>query len=363
MNADQLQNDDLRFWHYSEDDHLLWSELSAECYERLLQSADPKCLEGINFFGLLGKKIPSIDQLDSKLREIGWTAAPVDGLIAPNLFFRYLSNKTLPIAVQMRSRQFKYYSPSPDIFHEVFGHACLLIDSGYATSLQKFGEISLQAFSLPGDCEYNNELTKLSRDKAYDSQPSSAPIHSLGAVSEATALARLGWWTFECGLIKYRAGSRVYGAALLSSIQEMTNAKAPKFNHKLDKECILRAYDPTSLQTDYYLTQNFEQIELILSEVAAEMAFTIGGARALSIAMHSQQKSVIHTRDIEITGLIDSFSLADGCRIKLKGPYSVYDVRKNRTSIFTPETVVTLGSATDITKTSPLQVNCEAQWT
>ncbi|MEZ4815072.1 MAG: hypothetical protein R3A80_07690 [Bdellovibrionota bacterium] len=301
---------------YTSEQNALWHELTNECFENIRTLAHPKCAEGIRKLGFVSQRIPSVIEIGSRLAAFGWGATPVTGLIAPRTFFGYLSQKILPIATNMRERCFKEYSPDPDVFHEAFGHACLLTDPFYSKCLQRFGEISLKAFQFPADKEYYSSVTKLAKFKTLNHgtvENKAIAAKTVNLVSEATLLARLGWWSFECGFVLDDDQPKAYGAALLSSTKEILQATNNPRLMGLNESCVEFDYDPTELQPHYFIAPSFEYLSRLLDSLASKMAFQIGGADALDIAIVSEEDAtLVFDSGIELSGQVVAYTKVNG---------------------------------------------------
>ncbi len=294
---------------YTQAEHDLWYSLSKECYQKVSEHGYQRCKDGIEFLGLVSNRIPSFEYLNSRLGQLGWRVKPVRGLISPIVFFNCLSNRILPVAVNMRALELKDYSPDPDIFHEAFGHACMLIDSDLSNALQKFGEMSLKAFGLPSDEAYFDHVSELAKKKSLVNEGKFN--FNINKISEAVQLSRMGWWTFECGLIGTVAQPKAFGAALLSSPKEMVNALSSNLIN-ISESCSLLEYDPTELQSNYFLMSDKSELLNLLDSLTASFSFRVGGVAALENAVNSKSTSIIELESgTSLLGVITGFIVID----------------------------------------------------
>src|SRR5690606_6325521 len=163
--------------------------------------------------GITVNRIPRISEMDEKLKRFGWRAVAVTGFIPPSIFLEFLSMGILPIACDMRRLEHLEYTPSPDIVHEAAGHAPILADPKFASFLRKFGEIARKAIFAKEDLDIYEAILHLSEIKekvetqdidikrAYERLERAQK--SVTYTSEASQLARLGWWSTEYGLVKH----------------------------------------------------------------------------------------------------------------------------------------------------------------
>lgn len=76
-------------------------------------------------------------------------------------------------------------------------------------------------------------------------------------------LETLHWFTVEFGLIRNPAGMRIYGAGILSSLNEVQNALSDKVEVKefIPENIIKQDYDVWHLQPILFAIESFEQLE------------------------------------------------------------------------------------------------------
>jgi phenylalanine-4-hydroxylase len=192
------------------------------------------------------------------------------------------------------------YTPAPDIIHEAAGHAPILVDEHYADYLKRIGEVGARAFSLPEDRAVYDAIYKLSEAKerpsasreevAHAEQQLKQATQEAQALSEATLVSRLYWWTAEYGLAGSVADYKLYGAGLLSSLGESHSCQ-DRSVHKLPLSlgCTRVSYDITRAQPQLFVAESFEQVCAVLDELASTLAYRQGGRAALLQAYQSQE--------------------------------------------------------------------------
>lgn len=273
---------------YSEQDKDVWKRVVSEVVPSALRVAHPAVVMGVRKLDLLDS-IPSVDDINIKLSPYGWSVFPVNGFLSPRNYLMCLAKRSLPIATKVRRPNNSSFAAEPDIFHEVFGHLPLLTNATYSSFLQQWGQVGTLAFQMPGEAEY------------FQSVRMSAKLKALGNIqfsrwksieSEAASIARLGWWIVECGLMLRRKKKTVFGAALLSSQDEINNALLSKRVRRAELKYINRTFDPTDLQSDYLYIESFEDLFPLLSSLSKSMAFNIGGVQALEIAIASKEIAI-----------------------------------------------------------------------
>ncbi len=302
---------------YSPRDQAVWRFLMLQLKHQLAESAHPVYLEGLRRTGISHEQIPSIDEMNECLEQIGWKALGVDGFIPPAVFMEFQSLRILVIAMSMRTIDQLMYTPAPDILHESAGHASFLVDVDYAEFLQQFGTIGMKALSSKDDEAVYEAIRHLSitkeNPKATEEEIVAAETNLTRAVdnnrdtSEAALLARLHWWTVEYGLVGDLDDYRIFGAGLLSSLGESRNCLDNQQVKKLllTPDAINQAYDITSEQPQLFVTHSCRHLSQVLNDVANGMAQTRGGASSVRKAIeHGTVCSLEYNSGIQVSGVI-----------------------------------------------------------
>ena len=283
--------------HYTARDHAAWRFVMKHLTKQLCATAHPVYLEGLARTGISLEHIPSIEEMNDCLAQLGWRAVVVDGFIPPAIFMEFQSLKVLVIALDMRSVDHVFYTPAPDIVHESAGHAPFLVDVDYAEYLQRFGEIGMKAIATQSDLDVYEAIRHLSIVKACpdsnkeDIDSAEQALQQVSAanseLSEASLLTRLHWWTVEYGLVGEVSDYRLFGAGLLSSLGEsslcLDDARVKKI--PLTVDAVNFPYDITREQPQLFVTKSCKHLSQVLEEFASAMCFQRGGASSLKKAI------------------------------------------------------------------------------
>lgn len=254
-----------------------------------------------------------------KLEKFGWNVVAVSGFIPPAAFMELQAHGFLPVASDLRTVDHLLYTPAPDIVHEAAGHAPILIEPEFAAYLKSYAQIASKAIISHEDIAQYEAIRVLSDVKE---DPSSTPEDvraaetrlnevnaSMSHVSEAALLGRMNWWTAEYGLIGSLEEPRIYGAGLLSSIEEARSCLSPKIKKlPLTVDCIDYTYDITEMQPQLFVTPSFAHLNVVLDQLAERMAFKRGGLAGLDKARTAKTVNTVELDSgLQISGQLKSF--------------------------------------------------------
>ena len=223
------EHDDIVYPDYPDSDQENWQFLYDRQMKYLPNRACNEYMEGTEKLKLTSDKIPYLKELSHVFdKTTGWRVARVPGLIHEQNFFEMLRRRVFPSTDYIRGNEELDYTPAPDLFHDIFGHMPLLTNKNFASFYQKFGEAALNAKG-----------------------------------SDRTKLETFHWFTVEFGLIKNKEGMRIYGAGILSSLQEVQHALSDKVEViNFDPERIVKQeYDVWHLQPILFAIESFKQLE------------------------------------------------------------------------------------------------------
>ncbi len=285
------------YLRYTARDHAVWRFVMSHLTHQLRETAHPVYLEGLAKTGIALDHIPSIDEMNAALAQLGWRAVVVDGFIPPAIFMEFQALKVLVIALDMRSVDHILYTPAPDIVHESAGHAPFIVDVDYAEFLQSFGEVGMKAITTQHDFEVYEAIRTLSIVKEcpasseQDIAEAEAELLRLSdhdePLSEAALLTRLHWWTVEYGLVGELHDYKLFGAGLLSSLDESVRCLNDELVRKipLTVDAVTAQYDITRQQPHLFVTKSCKHLSQVLEEFASCMCFRRGGAASLRQAI------------------------------------------------------------------------------
>ena len=217
---------------YAHEDHATWAALFERQQNVLVGRACDEFLVNQRRLGMTPDTIPKFDALNRVFKPTtGWELIGVEGLLPELTFFEHLANRRFPVTWWIRRPDQIDYISEPDLFHDLFGHAPLLLNPLFADYMQAYGRGGVKA-------------------------------HAIG--SEAlTNLTRLYWYTVEFGLIKQADGLRIYGSGVVSSKGESIHClESPAPNRiGFDMRRIMRTrYRIDTYQKTYFVIDSFAQL-------------------------------------------------------------------------------------------------------
>lgn len=220
--------DEIEYPDYPEEDHETWRLLVERQMEQLPGRACDAYLRGQEVLKLEANRIPSLANLSHRLHDAtGWRVAKVPGLIHEKNFFELLSDRIFPSTNYVRGREELDYTPAPDCFHDIFGHMPMLTQPDFADFYQLFGQAALKG---------------------------------KGAVRPK--LEAFHWFTVEFGLIREHDATRIFGAGIVSSNEEVTHALSDAVTKKpFDPDVLVNTdYEVYHLQDTLFVMESFEQL-------------------------------------------------------------------------------------------------------
>jgi phenylalanine-4-hydroxylase len=173
---------------YSADEDDLWRRVSTELAAKHKEFACEEYLVGAERLVLPTTRVPQLKEVDQRVAALtGFHIQPVPGLVPTRDFYGALARRTFFSTQYVRHHSAPFYTPEPDIIHEIIGHANMLANDVFADLYEAAGRASLRATT----------------DEALE------------------FFSRVFWFTLEFGVVMERGEAKAYGAGLLSSFGEI----------------------------------------------------------------------------------------------------------------------------------------------
>ena len=306
---------DQGYERYTPVNHAVWRYVMRQNYSYLKDAAYYPYIPGLKKAGLTIEKIPSLQEINDALAEIGWGAVTVDGFIPPAAFMEYQACRVLVIAADIRQLEHIEYTSAPDIIHESAGHAPIISDVKYNQYLSYLGSIGTKALFSSKDYALYESIRELSILKeAPNVDPAKIAAaeelvlfnqKNLGEPSEMALLSRLQWWTVEYGLIGDLNNPKIYGAGLLSSIGESSSCMRPSVKKILYTiDAVNYSYDITQPQPQLFVTPTFQNLIDVLQQFESRMAFRVGGYESMMKAIECKNIcTAVYSSGLQVSGI------------------------------------------------------------
>jgi phenylalanine-4-hydroxylase len=299
---------------YTAQNQAVWRyvmRLNISCLKKVAHSC---YIDGLNKTGIVEDFIPEMEGMNRILQNIGWAAVSVDGFIPPNAFMEFQSYNVLVISSEIRTIDHIKYTPAPDIIHEAAGHAPIIANQEYSEYLRRLGEIGCKAISSPKDDEMYEAVRLLSilkenpNSSKKDIEEANNIVNRLqnemGELSEMAKIRNLHWWTVEYGLIGNLNDPKIYGAGLLSSIEESQaclEKKVKKIPYSVDAANV--NFDITNTQPQLFVVPDFSKLSFVLEKFANTMAIRTGGLNGVRKLIDSKTMgSVELSSGVQVSG-------------------------------------------------------------
>ncbi|MEQ9466553.1 MAG: phenylalanine 4-monooxygenase [Ekhidna sp.] len=228
--------------NYTTEDFEVWKILFDRQMKQFPTHACEAYREGLKIAKFESGIIPDFKETNQILRETtGWQLAVVPGIVPDYTFFELMANRRFPATTWLRKMKELDYLEEPDMFHDVFAHVPLLTNQHFVNFLEELSKIGLEYVG-------NDYAIQL--------------------------LSRVYWFTVEFGLIQDPAGLRIYGAGILSSAGETKfslSEEPPKHAFSID-HMLDTAYRKDVFQTEYFITESYEQLYNSIPEIRELMA-------------------------------------------------------------------------------------------
>ncbi len=213
---------------YNDDETRVWREVTPKLDELHRKYACAMYLKAKDELGITQKEIPQMKTLSEQLgkRPSKMHLVPAEGSLAYRIFYSYISDRGFPVTQFIRHKSKPGFTPEPDMIHDCLGHVPPLVNADYAAVLVLIAKAA-----------------NASRD----------PF-------QVQALKRFSWFSIEFGLIEEQGETKVFGAGILSSLNEIPHSildKGVKREPFVTDIVIETDYPHTKMQDHYFIIPSF----------------------------------------------------------------------------------------------------------
>ncbi|GGL17300.1 hypothetical protein Sme01_71850 [Sphaerisporangium melleum] len=218
---------------YTEREHEVWALVAGELALKHRRYAAGEYLRGCERLGLPADRIPQLQEVGDLLQPLtGFRYLPAAGLVPLREFYGVLADGLFHSTQYIRHHSVPFYTPEPDVIHEVIGHANALASDRFA-----------RLYRLAGAAARRVETQE-----------------ALEFVSKTF------WFTMEFGVLAEDGEDKAYGAGILSSYGEIEEFRG------MD----IRPLDVAAMGTTVYDITKYQNV-LFRAESLTHLEDVVGG--------------------------------------------------------------------------------------
>jgi phenylalanine-4-hydroxylase len=212
---------------YTDAENGVWRTLLARANQCQARFACARYRDAWDLLSLDRERVPQLADVNAILGpRTGFRMSPVTGLVSPRSFFGQLARGVLLSPQYVRCAATPLFSPDPDVIHGLIGYAPALLDPAFAGLNRRFGRTALRV----------NEATR-------------------------ERIIRVHWFTLETGLAREDGRPKAYGAAILSSPQELKHSLGRATIRPFNLAAIGETpFEPTILQDQLFLAEGVDSM-------------------------------------------------------------------------------------------------------
>jgi phenylalanine-4-hydroxylase len=189
-------------------------------------------LEGRERLALPIDQLPQLDDVSALMEaHTGFMLAPVGGLLEKGEFLSMLANRVMRCTPYIRHASYPFFTPEPDIVHELRGHAPMFMYEPFVEMSVRIGQAAARAVERKDDALLN-------------------------------LIGLFYWYTVEYGLVKEGNEVRIFGAGNNGGIQDLLRSVDPVVERRpFDLDAIRElSIDYDSPQHIFFVAESFDQV-------------------------------------------------------------------------------------------------------
>jgi len=180
---------------FTDEQHKIWETLFNNQINNVKKFACKEYLRGFKILNLPRNRVPGLEFLNKKVQpRTGWKVIRTKIRYSDTLpWYLYFARKEFIVTNYLRSWKELNFTPEPDMFHDIFGHLPFLVLPEYTELFDMFTDAYLRA-----------------NKKQQDD------------------IKRLGWFSYEFGLIRENRNLKIFGTGIMSSVGEIVHVMSGK---------------------------------------------------------------------------------------------------------------------------------------
>jgi phenylalanine-4-hydroxylase len=173
---------------YTAEEDGVWRTVSSQLAGQHRAHACHEYRRGADRLVLPTERVPQLREVDAHVHALtGFHIRPVPGLVPTRQFYGALADRTFLSTQYVRHHSVPFYTPEPDLVHEIIGHANMLASPTFADLYMEAGRAA----------------RRTTGDDAME------------------FFSKVFWFTLEFGVLWEEGDLKAYGAGLLSSYGEL----------------------------------------------------------------------------------------------------------------------------------------------
>jgi phenylalanine-4-hydroxylase len=224
---------------YNAAEHDVWRQCAAALHELHRRHACRAYLEGRQRLALPTDQIPQLGEVSARLQSFqGFRLWPVEGLVLPRIFLQHLERSIMLSTQYIRHPSRPFFTPEPDIVHELLGHAPMFTHAPFVAMSNLIGRGA-----------------RLANDEQLEQ------------------MGRLYWFTVEFGLVEEDGEPKAFGAGLLGGVEDLTRALSDGADLRpFDlEEVITIDYDYNHPQPIYFVIPSFDELRATVERFVSSL--------------------------------------------------------------------------------------------
>lgn len=218
---------------YTEAEHEVWRLVTQRLRELHRDLAAPEFLEAAERLGVGSEGIPQLEDVANRLDQLtGFRLRPAAGVVPFHQFCGSLADGYFHSTQYIRDAAAPFHSEEPDVLHELVGHGTALASERFADLYRTAGEA----------------------------------VRRVETETAVQFIAKVFWFTVECGLLDAPDGPRAYGASIVSSYGELEYFRSAEIRPLDIADMAGVDYDITRYQTTLYSARSLTQVEDVAGE-------------------------------------------------------------------------------------------------
>ncbi|MGP3936980.1 phenylalanine 4-monooxygenase [Nonomuraea sp. KM88] len=218
---------------YTEQEHGVWATVTRELGIKHAKYATAEYLDGAARLGLPQERIPQLEEVSQLLEPLtGFRYLPAAGLVPLRDFYGVLADGFFHSTQYIRHHSVPFYTPEPDVIHEVIGHANALAHPRYAALYRLAGQAA----------------RRVEGEEALE------------------FVSKVFWFTMEFGVMQETGELKAYGAGILSSYGEIEEFRGMDIR-PLDLSAMgTTHYDITKYQDVLFRAESVQHLEDVVGD-------------------------------------------------------------------------------------------------